>query len=137
MDRCKPKSTPLPPGIILDPEVAGPLLEDEDKVRYHSTVGSINHAVTHTRPDLAFAASILSRFVTKPQRAHEKALQHVLRYIRGYTEHGIRYVASPAHQFYGYTDSDHGGMIVKQERKSTSGYMFWLANGPISWSSKC
>jgi len=136
MDRCKPKSTPLPPGIILDPEVAGPLLEDEDKVRYHSTVGSINHAVTHTRPDLAFAASILSRFVTKPQRAHEKALQHVLRYIRGYTEHGIRYVASPAHQFYGYTDSDHGGTIVKQERKSTSGYMFWLANGPISWSSK-
>ena len=46
--------------IILDPEAAGPLLEDEDRTRYHSAVSSINYTVTYTRPDLAFAALILS-----------------------------------------------------------------------------
>ena len=135
MDQCNPKSTPMPCGIQLDPEVAGPLLNNEDKARYHSAVGSIMYAATHTRPDLAYASSLLSRFVSKPQKAHEQALQHVLRYIRGHTNYGISYDGN-SHSPYGHTDSDHGGTILKEERKSTSGYLFWLANGPISWSSK-
>ena len=34
----------------------------------------------------------------------------------------------------GYSDADWGGDI--NDRKSTSGYLFKLANGPISWGSK-
>ena len=93
------------------------------------------YAATHTRPDLAHASALLSRFVSKPQKVHEQALQHVLRYIRGHTNYGIAYDGT-SHSPYGYTDSDHGGTILKEERKSASGPLFWLANDPISWSSK-
>ena len=135
MDRCAPKMMPLPTGIDLDLENAGPLLENDDKARYHSAVGAIMFAATHTRPDLAYAASLLSRFVAKPQKAHNQALQHVFRYIRGHTKYGITY-SDVSRKLYGYTDSDHGGTVHKEGRRSTSGYIFWLANGPISWSSK-
>ena len=76
--------TPLPTGIDFDPENAGPLLETDDKARYHSAVEGITYAAIHTRPDLAYAASLLSRFVAQPQKGHNQALQHVLRYIKGH-----------------------------------------------------
>jgi len=40
MDQCNPKSTPMPCGIQLDPEVAGPLLNNEDNL------------ITRTKPDI-------------------------------------------------------------------------------------
>ena len=35
---------------------------------------------------------------------------------------------------FGYTDSDYAGNL--EDRKSTSGYVFMLGSGVISWSSK-
>ena len=123
MDQCTPKMTPLPTGLDLDPENAGTLLETDDKARYHSAVGGIMYAATHTRPDLAYAASLLSRFVAQPQKGHDRALQHVLRYIKGHTRYGIHY-SNVRHNLYGYTDSEHGGTVHKEGRRSTSGYIF-------------
>ncbi|KAH9310889.1 hypothetical protein KI387_025924, partial [Taxus chinensis] len=34
----------------------------------------------------------------------------------------------------GYVDSDHAGSV--DDRKSTTGYIFHLGSGPISWISK-
>ena len=110
--------TPLPTGLDLDPENAGTLLETDDKARYHSAVGGIMYAATHTRPDLAYAASLLSRFVAQPQKGHDRALQHVLRYIKGHTRYGIHY-SNVRHNLYGYTDSDHGGTVHKEGRRSS------------------
>ena len=36
----------------------------------------------------------------------------------------------------GFTDADFGGSVVTDGAYSTSGYVFKLAGGPISWSSK-
>jgi len=61
----------------------------------------------------------------------------VFRYIRGTLDVGIEYGSkstSERLELLGYSDSDWGGDV--ESRKSTSGYVFQLANGPVSWSSK-
>ncbi len=66
---------------------------------------------------------------------HWNALKRVFRYIRGTTDVSIRYGNRPKTLgLEGSSDSDWGG--CKETRRSTSGYVFQLANGPISWRSK-
>jgi hypothetical protein len=57
----------------------------------------------------------------------------VLRYLRGTSDYYITY--SSGHELVcGYVDSDFAGDLDK--RRSTSGYVFTLAGGAISWISK-
>lgn len=44
-----------------------------------------------TRPDIAFAVSNLSQFLTNPSLEHWKAAKRVLRYLQGTVELGIVY----------------------------------------------
>ena len=137
MENCSPKATPMLRNLKLDPINAGNNLPPEETTRYQSAVGGIMFLTTQTRPDIAFATSVLSRFLTKPQEAHQKALQHLLRYLRGTTKLGIKYTqgASPKLSLRGFTDSDHGGSVVTESRRSTSGYIFYIEDCPISWTS--
>jgi hypothetical protein len=54
-----------------------------------------------------------------------------LRYLSGTRRYGIKYISQyePA----GYTDSD---FAANESRKSTMDYIFMLARGAITWSSK-
>ena len=87
-----------------------------------------------TRPDIAYAVSNIARFTTNPQKEHWTALKRVLRYLKGTTKHGILYQKEESDQFIGYSDADWAGDL--SDRKSTSGYIFILSGGPISWSSR-
>ena len=86
-----------------------------------------------TRPNIVFTLSILSRFTAKPQRLHESAFQRLLRYLKSLIRRGITYSSG---SLIGFTDADFGGSVVIDGAYSTSGYVFKLAGGPISWSSK-
>jgi hypothetical protein len=57
----------------------------------------------------------------------------VLRYLRGTCDYCITY-NSGRELVYGYVDFDFAGDLDK--RRSTSGYVFTLAGGAISWMSK-
>lgn len=61
-------------------------------------------------------------------------MKHVLRYVKGTTNYGISYTTGGNDVITGYCDADWAGDI--SDRKSTSGYMFILAGGPVSWKSK-
>jgi len=103
--------------------------------RYQSAIGSLMYAMTQTRPDIAYSISVLSRFAHNPNTAHWNALKRVFRYIRGTTDVVIRYGGRPESLgLQGSSDSDWGG--DNESRRSTSGYVFQLANGPVSWRSK-
>ena len=58
-----------------------------------------------TRPDISFAVSKLSRFVSKPGDVHWKALERVLRYLKGTINYGIHYTGHPK-VLEGYSDSN-------------------------------
>ena len=93
-------------------------------------VGSIMFAIIETRPDIAFATSVVSRHVKNPGKTHMEAAKHILRYLSGTKNRGITFGGEDL-CMQGYSDSDWAG--DKEQRKSTSGYVFMLNNGPISW----
>jgi hypothetical protein len=102
-------------------------------VPYASVVGSIMYAQVCTRPDLAFITGMLGRFQSNPGLDHWKAAKKVLRYMQETKGYMLTYRRSDNLQVIGYSDSDHAGCV--DSKKSTSGYVFTLAGGAISWKS--
>ena len=87
-----------------------------------------------TRPDIAFAVSILSRFQSNPGPAHWKAMLHLLAYLKGSINYKISYSRGGDLAPIAFVDADYAGDI--DTCRSTSGYVFTMARGPVSWSSK-
>ena len=87
-----------------------------------------------TRPDLSFAVSLLSRFQANPGLEHWTALLHVVGYIKNTITYGITYSRDFNLSPSAYVDADFGG--CRDTRRSTSGYVFTMAGGAVSWSSK-
>ena len=104
-----------------------------DGAMYRILVGSLIY-LTHTRPDIVNAVSIVSRFMSEPSKDHLTAAKRILRYIKGTKSYGIMYETKKDFKLTGYTDSDWAGSV--DDRKSTSGYVFQLGNKVVSWSSK-
>jgi hypothetical protein len=50
---------------------------------YVARLGSLNYPVTKTRPDIAFAVSVLGQFTNNPNQSHWKALERVFGYFKG------------------------------------------------------
>jgi hypothetical protein len=131
MSDCKPVSTPVDVSHKLDDtgESTG-----VDKLQYQAAVGSLMYLSVWTRPDIAFAVGMVARYTANPKQQHWAAVKRIFRYLKGSQDRGIEYANSPVDDLHGYSDADWAGDVV--DRKSTSGYVFILANGPISWRSK-
>ena len=91
-------------------------------------------SMVETRPDIAFATSVASRFAKNPSHQHTEAVKTILRYLKSSRERGITYGGQDQILVEGYSDSDWAG--DKESRKSTSGFIFMLNGGPVSWCSK-
>ena len=96
-------------------------------------VGSLLYLSVCTRPDIAEAVGKLARYMAKPTAAHWGAAKGVLRYLAGTAEMGITFKGSEA-PLVGYCDSDYAGDI--DSRRSTTGYVFIVHGGAVSWNSK-
>ena len=84
------------------------------------------------RPDISFAVSKLSRFVANPGDDNWYALERVLRYLKRTMTYGINYTGYPRADE-GYSDSN--WISDADETKATSGYLFTLGGGAVSWKS--
>lgn len=82
-----------------------------------------------TRPDISFAMSKLSRFVSNTGDDHWHALERILRYLKGTMSYGIYYTGYPR-VLEGYSDVN--WISDADEIYATSGYVFSLASGAIS-----
>jgi hypothetical protein len=100
-------------------------------VPYASVVGSLQYAQVCTRPDIAYVIRLLGRFQSNPGPEHWKLVKKVLRYLEGTKGLMLTYRKIESLRIVGYSDSDYAG----DDRKSTSGYVFTLARGAISWKS--
>ncbi|XP_036340184.1 secreted RxLR effector protein 161-like [Rhagoletis pomonella] len=103
------------------------------KVPYMQAIGCLLFAAQTTRPDISFAVNLLSRFSTNPGKAHWAAVKRVMRYLKGTIKYGISY-NKEACNLTGFCDSDWASDL--DERRSTTGYLFKLQDGPISWCTR-
>jgi hypothetical protein len=124
---------------VCSPIVTGSKLSKHDKgdevdpTQFKQIVGSLMY-LTATIPDLMFAVNLIARFMEHPVENHLMAAKRILRYIRGTLELGILYRKGSQAELIAYSDSDYGGDV--DDRKSTSGYVFMIGSGAVSWSSR-
>lgn len=64
---------------------------------------------------------------------HWAAVKHILRYLKGIPCLGLTFNRD-LKTLHGFCDADWGGDLGS--RKSTTGYVFFLGGGPISWQSR-
>ena len=107
--------------------------EQMKMVPYANAVGSLMYAMLCTRPDISYAVGIVSKYQSNLGEAHWKAVKRILRYLKGMVDYRLCYQRQDL-QLKGYIDADWGGDL--DEKKSTSGYVFLLGNGSITWCSK-
>ena len=125
-------NTPLPAGIHLVKSEEPVALDT--KTYYQQIIGTLIYAAIGTRPDIAFAATRLSRFNNNPTKEHIKYVKYVLHYLKGTMELKIKYNGSSDARLIGYSDLDWGEN--RDDHHSTSGHIYLMANGAISWASQ-
>ncbi|KAL5537821.1 hypothetical protein UlMin_043514 [Ulmus minor] len=130
MNDCKPISTPVECGVKLSKHDEG---ESVDPTFFKSLVGSLRY-LTCTRPDILYAVGLVSRYMENPTTTHFKTAKRILRYIKGTIDFGLLYSFSNDYKLVGYSDSDCGGDI--DDRKSTSGFVFFMGDTAFTWMSK-
>ena len=96
------------------------------------------YTMVWTRPDIAHGVGVLSRYISKPRKEHWTTIKRVFRYLRGTINHAICYQgrAGPNRvlDVYGFIDANWDGDLY--HRIYTSGYVFNLFGGAISWMRK-
>ncbi|MCO5570232.1 hypothetical protein L7F22_023950 [Adiantum nelumboides] len=136
MDRGKASSVPLPSYVKLSKQDC-PESEEEkyemEKISYASAVGSLMYAMIATRPDIAFAVGVVSRYMSNPGKKHWEAVRGILRYLKATKNMRICY-GSQELSVMGYTDSDYADDL--DNRRSTLGYVFTMVGGAVSWRSR-
>ena len=84
-----------------------------------------------TRPDIAYAVSMLSQFLETPRTTHLKATKRVLCYLSG-TRH-LKLVLGGNSTVAGFSDADWASHL---HRHSISGFTYFVGLGAVSWSAK-
>ena len=169
MEKCNPALTPLPPNTIVWQEFPRPLPSRTDRQRndepitpsppaqatndpkldYRGLIGALLHLANTTRPDIAAAVAMMSRYMTSYTLSHFNLAKHILRYLRGTIHHGITFGSSQHQplpdpiasvtqssptQAHAFSDADWA--TCPDDRISITGLAVMLNNGAISWRSK-
>jgi hypothetical protein len=131
-----------PVQVPADPNLRLSLYMDHDPIDaqtsifpYKELLGSVAFSALGTRPDIAFAVSNCARFSHKPTKSHCTALKKIACYLKGTKEYGISFSPSSfPHRLDVYCDVDFA--MELEDRKSRSGALLKLNNGPVAWLSR-
>lgn len=135
LKEANPVAVPAEPGLYL--QAPEDNLNYEKKQPYREAVGSLIFVATVSRPDISYAVSQVSRFLNNWTDDHWIAVKRIFRYLKGTINYKISYTKSSdtmKANIQGFTDADFAG--CRETRKSTSGYIFIMGNGPITWKSQ-
>ena len=127
---CKALTTPMTTNLKL---LNGDTSKIMDVTLYRQIICSLIYS-TNTRPDICFVVNTLSRYMAEPRHVQLMAAKHVLRYLKGTLDYGLRYASDGEIRLHGFTDSDWARNA--KDKKSTSGCCFSLGSCMISWFSK-
>ena len=132
----------MDPSLLLVKSSEDRLASKEMILGYQALIRSLMWAAYVTHPDIALAISRCNRYTSNPTSQHDLAAKRIVQYLAGTTNLGLRYEPTENNgddrnvdgDLIGYTDSFYDDCM--NTRRSTSGYVFCLWNGPISWFIK-
>lgn len=138
---CHTEQTPIAKGhqySVAD----SPAKDSKEQVKmaqvpYLKAIGSLMYLMLGTRPHLACSIGKLSRFSSNPGKKHWYGVKRVLQYLKGTTEQSLVLgsFCSGTPTLTAYSEASFKD--CPDMSSSASGYIFYLSDGPISWSSKC
>jgi hypothetical protein len=138
---CRNVNIPILVGVKLSVDQCPKTHEEEEdmsNVPYAREVGSLMYAMVCTRPYIAHAVGVLSRYMSNLGKEHWTIVKRVFMYLCGTASYGLCYEERPrldrVVDIHGFVDADWAGDLDR--KRSTSGYMFNLFGGAISWMSK-
>jgi hypothetical protein len=125
---CQPAPTPYDPSVLLrkNQRIA------KDQLRYSWIIGLLMYLASVTRPDISFVVCKLSQFMSNLGDGHWHALQRVMHYLKGTMSYDIHYTRH-LKVLEGYCDAN--WISDAHELHATSGYVFSLGGGIVSWKS--
>ena len=104
-------------------------IERMKSIPYASAMGSLMYAMLCTRLDIYFALGMISRYQLDPGKENWIAIKHIFKYLRRTRDYMLVFQDESLVPIV-YTDLD-----FQSDRESTSGYVFTLGGGAISWRS--
>jgi hypothetical protein len=87
IDESRPVATPMAMKLHKrkpDEEACDPMI-------YQSMIGRLMYAMTATRPNIAYAIGVLSRYNHDPSNEHMVAFKRVFRYLNGTKDWRLRF----------------------------------------------
>ena len=132
LDDANPVCTPMDLNVRLMADDGHSKLTD--KVKYQSMVGSLLYVAIATRPDISQAVGAVSKYNAEPSEAHLTAVKRILRYLKGTIDLSLQYRCTENLEVSGYSDADWASDM--DSRRSTTGNVFMIAGGAVSWLSQ-
>ena len=130
MSKCNSSRTPMEARLKFEKDERE---EEENPSQFRSLIGCLRYLV-HTQPDITHSFNYLSRYMSKPNSEHMSAAKRILRYIQGTSSFVLRYERGKKdYSIQGFSDSDFAG--DSDDRKSTTGQVFFIENSAIIWNS--
>src|SRR5215216_2384719 len=86
-----------------------------------------------TRPDVAFAISLTSRYQANPGESHWAAVKTILKYLKRTKEMFLVYGGEEEVVVRGYADASF--QTDRDDCRSQSGFMYIMKGGAVSWMS--
>ncbi|RVW35033.1 Retrovirus-related Pol polyprotein from transposon TNT 1-94 [Vitis vinifera] len=127
---CKPVDTPMDPIGKIDKDNDS---HPTDRDRYQRLVGKLIY-LTHTRPDIGFVVSMVSRYMNNPTERHMKAIYRILQYLKKSLGRGLYFKKTLSREVEVFTDADWAGSLI--DRRSTTGYCSYVWGNLVTWRSK-
>jgi len=89
--------------------------------------------LTFIHPDICFAVNRVCQYMHAPTDSYWAVVKRILRYLQGTASYGFHITWGTSFALHGFPNADWAGSI--DDRKSTSGYLVFFGQTPISWKS--
>ena len=138
LTECRRTTTPMVEGEKLQRTVEGDKTPDEEW-SYPSILGGVLYVANLTRPDIAYAANKLTRYLKSPNSTHCQALKRLVKYMYTTKHVGLRFTSGSKNPFRLTAAADASFADCEDTQRSTLGWCQWLGDEPkgvISWGSR-
>ena len=146
MESCKSLPVPFPAkadDLLTSLAIPNPKPDAVIIKQYQRLVGSLLYLQVHTCPEISYAISVLSRYMTSASDTHLALAKKVLRYLQSRKTLGISWCATECTrphlpgEIYGWSDASFADVksCDGSHRASSIGWLFSCNGGPISWRS--